>query len=87
MTRVPALSAFAGVGAVAILLYAPDGKLWTGALFVFFFAMAEAGNLAGWALIGTFFGRRNFATIRGSVSLFQSMISLPSPGFRGVGVR
>ena len=83
MTKVPALSAFAGVGAVAVLLYAPDGKLWTGALFVLFFAMAEAGNLAGWALIGTFFGRRNFGTIRGSVSLFQSMISLPSPVFAG----
>ena len=55
----------------------------TGALFVLLFAVAEGGNLTGWAIIGSFFGRGNFGTIRGSISLFQSLISLPSPVFAG----
>ena len=46
--------------------------------------MAEGGNLTGWSIIGSFFGRRNFGAIRGSISLFQSLISLPSPVLAGL---
>jgi sugar phosphate permease len=83
LSRTSALAALAGVGAGAALLLGDHGSMVTGALFVLLFAVAEGGNLTGWAIIGSFFGRRNFATIRGSISLFQSLISLPSPVLAG----
>jgi sugar phosphate permease len=84
MTKVPALCAFAGVGAAVVLLLGKEGSVWTVVMFVFLFAMAESGNLPSWALIGHFFGRQYFATIRGTLSLFQSLISLPAPVFAGL---
>ena len=84
LSRTSALAALAGVGAGAALLFGVQGSMVSGALFVLLFAVAEGGNLTGWSIIGSFFGRRNFGAIRGSISLFQSLISLPSPVLAGL---
>jgi len=86
MTKVSALAAMAGVGAVTVLLLPENdllGLLGTGVLFALLFALAETGNSPGWAVIGQFFGRRSYATIRGSVSFVQSAVSLPAPVLAG----
>jgi cyanate permease len=83
MTKVPGLSALAGVGAVAILLFGQQAWLGTGILFALCFALGETGNSPAWAVIGNFFGRTNYATIRGSTGFAQSVISLPAPVVAG----
>jgi nitrate/nitrite transporter NarK len=83
MTKVSALSAMAGVGAVGALLLPAYGWVGTGLLFVLFFALGETGNSPGWAVIGEYFGRSNYATIRGAISMAQSAISLPAPVLAG----
>ena len=55
---VPAVTTITGVGAVVALLLGKEDSVWTGVLFVFFFALSETGNVATWAIIGDFFGRK-----------------------------
>jgi MFS family permease len=57
-----------GTAALTILAYG-DGEwaLWT---FTLLFTIVEAIFPVGWATVGDFFGRRSFATIRGSMSFF-----------------
>ena len=83
VTRVPALAMLAGVCAVATLLFGKEGSVWTGVLFVVLYALAESGNTVSWAIVGDFFGRQNFATIRGGISLIHMPIALPAPTFAG----
>ncbi len=47
------------------------------------FAFGESGNLVSWGLIGDFYGRRNFATLRGTTSMIQSFLSLPAATWLG----
>jgi sugar phosphate permease len=88
MTKVSSLAAMAGVCAVVVLLV-PEGELLglgllgAGIVFALLFALAETGNSPGWAVIGQFFGRSSYATIRGSVSFVQSAVSLPAPVIAG----
>jgi nitrate/nitrite transporter NarK len=83
MTRVPALAALAGVGTAAVLFLGPQGSIWTGVLFVVLFALTESANTVSWAITGHFFGRKNFATLRGGVELIQSLLSVPGPVLAG----
>jgi sugar phosphate permease len=83
MNRVSALSGLAGVCAVAVLLAPDHGWVGTGLLFSLLFALAETGNSSGWAVIGDFFGRTNYASIRGAISSVQTAISLPAPVLAG----
>lgn len=57
-----------GAGAVAILAYG-DGEwaLWS---FTILFTFVEALFPVSWATVGDYFGRKHFATIRGSMSFF-----------------
>jgi nitrate/nitrite transporter NarK len=84
LTKVAGLAGLAGVGAVLVLLSPERGWVGTGLLFVLLFALAETGNSSGWAVIGEFFGRARYATIRGAVGFAQSAISLPAPVFAGL---
>jgi MFS family permease len=59
---------FIGAAAVALLAYG-DGE-WSLWLFTFLFTFVEAIFPVGWATVGDFFGRKHFATIRGSMSFF-----------------
>lgn len=57
-----------GAGAVTLLAYGGgEWSLWT---FTLLFTAVEAIFPVGWATVGDFFGRRSFATIRGTMSFF-----------------
>ncbi|HYJ16369.1 MAG TPA: MFS transporter [Candidatus Limnocylindria bacterium] len=57
-----------GAGAVAILAYGVgEWALWT---FTLLFTFVEALFPVSWATVGDYFGRKHFATIRGSMSFF-----------------
>ena len=76
--KVSALSMVAGVLAAGAAVWGPDG-LRTGVAFVLLFAVAQASNSITWALIGQFFGRRSFGTLRGGVTMVQSLMSTGGP--------
>jgi sugar phosphate permease len=84
INRVPALTMLVGVATVSVLLWGTPGSVWTGVLFVVLFALAESGNTVSWAIVGDFFGRRNFGTIRGAVSFIHMPLSLPAPTIGGL---
>ncbi len=83
LNRVASVACLAGIAAALSLIFGPEGSVWTGAAFVLLFAVAESGNLSGWSLLGHFFGRARFATLRGTLSMVYSPIALPSPTFAG----
>ncbi len=83
MTLVPAFSTLAGALGVIVLLVGEEGSLGLGLLFVLLFALGETGNSPAFAVIGDFFGRKSYASVRGSVAFVQSVISLPSPVLAG----
>ena len=57
-----------GAAAVAILAYGNgEWALWT---FTLLFTFVEALFPVSWATVGDYFGRKHFATIRGSMSFF-----------------
>jgi len=63
-----AICMFIGAGAVAMLAYGEgEWSLW---LFTILFTFVEAIFPVGWATVGDFYGRKHFATIRGSMSFF-----------------
>jgi MFS family permease len=82
-TKTSALSMFSGLAAGLVILLGPGG-LWTGLAFAFLFAGAQACNSVTWALVGQFFGRKNFGTLRGGVTLVQSVMSTAGPLGAGV---
>jgi nitrate/nitrite transporter NarK len=51
--------------------------------FVVLFSFGDGINSVTWALVGDFFGRRNFATIRGWIGMLQSFASMPAAVFTG----
>ena len=76
--KVSALSMVAGVMAAGTAVWWPGG-LSTGVGFVLLFAVAQASNSITWALIGQFFGRRSFGTLRGGVTMVQSLMATGGP--------
>jgi len=71
-----------GALGLLVLVYS-DGSLWHMVLFAMLFACGEGINSVTWALVGDFFGRRNFATIRGWIGMLQSIASVPGAVFTG----
>jgi hypothetical protein len=43
----------------------------------------DAINSITWALVGDFFGRKSFATIRGWIGMIQSFATMPAAVFTG----
>jgi MFS family permease len=63
-----AICMFIGAGAVAMLAYGEsEWSLW---VFTLLFTFVEALFPVSWATVGDYFGRKHFATIRGSMSFF-----------------
>lgn len=58
------------VGAAAVALLAYGGGEWSLWAFTLLFTFVEALFPVSWATVGDFFGRKHFATIRGSMSFF-----------------
>jgi sugar phosphate permease len=58
------------VGTVSLVLLAYGEGEWSLWLFTFLFTFVESIFPVGWATVGDFFGRKSFATIRGTMSSF-----------------
>ena len=57
--------------------------MWALVLFAILFSFGDGINSVTWALVGDYFGRRHFATIRGWISMLQSVASIPGAVFTG----
>ncbi len=68
MSAVMATSLVVGAGALVYLSTGGGGwQLW---LFLLLYALPDATGTMNWAIIGDFYGRRSFGTIRGAMSFF-----------------
>ncbi len=64
-------------GALAMgSLVTHSGEIWQVALFVLLLAFAESANPLNWAIMGDFFGRRAYATLRGWQHLPDQLASM-----------
>ena len=72
------------IGAVSMLLFLQqNGQVWHLALSVLLLAVAESANPLNWAIMGDFFGRRAFATLRGWQHLPDQLMSMSTPVWMG----
>ena len=72
-------------GAVAmVVLMDHSGHLWQAGLFVVLLAFSESANPLAWAIMGDFFGRRSFATLRGWQHLPDQLMSMSTPVWMGL---
>jgi MFS family permease len=76
--RTAAITMAMGAMACAVLLWGPSG-VSIGVAFAILFGMAHASNAVTWALLGQFFGRRRFGTLRGGISLAPSLTMALGP--------
>ena len=53
-----------------------NGNLWQLAAFALLLALSESANSLNWAIMGEFFGRRSFATLRGWQHLPDQLMSM-----------
>jgi MFS family permease len=70
-----------GLGLVVLML--SNGTFWHMVVFVVLFSFGDGINSVTWALVGDFFGRKQFATIRGWIGMLQSLVSMPAAVFTG----
>ncbi len=64
-------------GAISLtLLFGASGNLWQLAGFAILLALSESANSLNWAMMGEFFGRRSFATLRGWQHLPDQLMSM-----------
>jgi MFS family permease len=63
------------VVSMAMLLH-QNGQIWYLVLSVLLLAIAESANPLSWAIMGDFFGRRAFATLRGWQHLPDQLMSM-----------
>jgi sugar phosphate permease len=81
----PRLSAFCmAVGAVSIvILLNQSGRIWQLTLGVLLLAVAESTHHLDWAIMGDYFGRQAFATLRGWQHLPDQLMSMTTPVWMG----
>ena len=73
------------VGAISMVaLLNHSGSLWQAVLFVVLLAGSETANPLAWAIMGDFFGRRSYATLRGWQHLPDQMMSMSTPVWMGL---
>jgi MFS family permease len=72
------------VGAVSLTLLNYVSGAWYLWLFLPLFAFVEANPSLNWAMIGDYFGRHQFATIRGSMSFFYGWAQMAAPLVAGL---
>ena len=80
------LSAVAMVGGALSLfmLLNHSGQLWQACVFVALLAASETANPLAWAIMGDFFGRRSYATLRGWQHLPDQLMSMSTPVWMGL---
>jgi MFS family permease len=72
-----------GIAAVSILVLIHGQREWLIWLFLVLFSVVESIFPVSWATVGDFFGRKNFAKIRGSMSFFYMWGSVLGPVVAG----
>jgi MFS family permease len=80
--KVLGITNLVGVASLVILLMS-GGQLWQLLIFATLFAAPMSGGGLCWALIGDFFGRKSFATLRGGTMAVASFMSMGVPVFAG----
>ena len=80
------LSSIAMISGAAAMVALMDhsGRLWQAGLFVVLLAFSESANPLAWAIMGDFFGRRSFATLRGWQHLPDQLMSMSTPVWMGL---
>ena len=58
------------IGTIAVLFLAYGKSEWSLWIFTLLLTFVDAIFPVGWATVGDFFGRKSFATIRGTMSFF-----------------
>ncbi len=72
-------------GALALLtLVNQSGHLWQLAIFAVLMSFTESANPLAWAIMGDYFGRRSFATLRGWQHLPDQLMSMSTPVWMGI---
>jgi hypothetical protein len=72
------------VGAVSIvMLLNQSGHIWQLTLGVILLAVAESIHHLDWAIMGDYFGRQAFATLRGWQHLPDQLMSMTTPVWMG----
>ena len=79
------LSALAMIGGALSLgaLLNHSGALWQVYIFVLLMSVSETANPLAWAIMGDFFGRRSYATLRGWQHLPDQLMSMSTPVWMG----
>jgi len=80
--KIGAIGVLLGAVGLAVLTYS-DGAMWALLAFAVLFSFGDGINSVTWALLGDFFGRTHFASIRGWIGMFQSIFSMPAAVFTG----
>jgi MFS family permease len=81
--HIAAIGSFIGALGILLFLLSGQGQAWQVALALILLAPNEACWTLGWAMLGDFFGRRHFATLRGGMIGVMSLMSIGSPLYAG----
>ena len=81
--KLSSVAMIGGALSVAALLN-HSGELWQACLFVVLLAVSETANPLAWAIMGDFFGRRSYATLRGWQHLPDQLMSMSTPVWMGL---
>jgi MFS family permease len=80
-SKLMGLCMLAAVGGIVVLIYAESERLiW---LFLLLFTVVESTFPVNWSAVGEFFGRKNFAKIRGTMSFVQTWGAVIGPVLAG----
>ena len=72
-------------GALSLIMLLEDtGNIWQLVAFVVLLALSETANPLAWAIMGDYFGRRSYATLRGWQHLPDQFMSMSTPVWMGV---
>lgn len=80
--KLTALAMLTGTGSLILLVFAP-GKLRLMHLFAVLFSITDSVAGVNWAIVGDYFGRKAFATLRGTISFVISLRTVSSPIIAG----
>lgn len=80
--RLTALAMLAGAVSLLLLLFGP-GRLWVMIVFGVVYSVTDGAAGVTWAMLGDYFGRRAFATLRGGVNFVVSLGAVTTPIIAG----